>query len=725
MATTKRKASDAVETPMQQDAAVDSSEHANTRIDDQEENTLELAEESPTPPAGTDEAPSVDQEDESTDSTPEDEDESAADSATALDGDSTAKADQADETSTENAPVESLAAAAIRLNLGPVADPPEPGPANPSPDGSTIAFLAADDSGEIRLWLYSTDGATRRSVGLPFIPVVEDDGPQWSPDGSWLALTGMRFHGGPSSIWLAPANGGDCVVIAQHRASDRQPRWSPDGSLIAFVSQRDGRDTICVALPAGDGPVVQMTWGLTGQDDREPTWSEDSARIAFLRRFYEGEASGDHVWTVSVATGETKQATKKIAHRHALRWNPGKVQAGFITDEGEWLNVGVVNPDNSAGWNLASEAGDKDDPQYSPDGSRMLYTRGLKGEVRLGERATSGASAELIDPGKGVVSAPRWLPGKRVVYRFAPATGGPHFIVQEAKKDVDRTVLLPPVDWEAGRPLIEPAFVEFETSSGTKLGGLFYRDPAADGLTPGVLVLRDQPFSRNDASFRPIEQALAAAGFAVFVPNLPGSPGLGKKIQNSLRDAGPEAETLLILDTARAMLDFEFVDGDAVSLVGEGYGGALALVASGARPGSVSAVAAIDPITDWDDEFDQGSTAWRNWQSKFFGLPALNRGRHALRSPATFAGVIDSPLFLLTTGRAGAGRTRQGENLADILQELGITHLFEQTEGESGWAAGERVAKFLRETLGPNRLPEPEPGEVAAPEPEGPRPDDV
>ena len=159
-----------------------------------------------------------------------------------------------------------------------------------------------------------------------------------------------------------------------------------------------------MALPTGDGPVIQLTWGLSGQNDREPCWSDDSSRIAFLRSFAEGDASGDHVWTVSITTGETKQATKKVANRQGLRWNPGKTQVGFITDEGEWLNVGVVNPDNSAGWNLASEAGDKGDPRYTADGARMLYTRGLKGEVRLGERATSGASAELLDPGMGVAS---------------------------------------------------------------------------------------------------------------------------------------------------------------------------------------------------------------------------------------------------------------------------------------------------------------------------------
>ena len=532
------------------------------------------------------------------------------------------------------------------------------------------------------------------------------------------------YPGGPTSIWLAPIDGGECVVVARHEGFDRQPRWSPDGSLIAFVSKRDDRDTICVALPAGDGPVIQLTWGLFGQDDREPCWSDDSSRIAFLRRFAEGDSSGDHVWTVSITTGETKQATKKVANRHGLRWNPGKTQVGFITDEGEWLNVGVVNPDNSAGWNLASEAGDKGDPRYTADGARMLYTRGLKGEVRLGERATSGASAELLDPGMGVASAPRWLPGKRVVYRFSPATGNTHFIVQDAKKDAERSVLPAPVDWDAGRPLILPTFVEFEVAGGTKLGGLLYRDPAADGRTPGVMVLSAGPGSRTDASYQPLEQSLAAAGFAVFTPILPGSPGLGKKLFNALSSAtSAEAETLTILDTMMAIREFETVDSGPIGIVGTGYGGALALVLAGARPDSVHAAVAIDPVADWDDEFDQGTSEWREWQAKNFGLPSLQRGRHALRTPATFIGVVESPLLLIGTDRASEGRAKQMEQLIGIMQELETPFEFEQAAGQSQWEVGERTAQFLREHFGPNR--QPETGPVVDESVESDRADDI
>jgi len=326
-------------------------------------------------------------------------------------------------------------AAAERLSSS---DPLLPGAGNPSPDGTQLAYLLTDTGGSTRLWITALDGSSASSIELPFRPVFDPEGPQWSPDGTLIALAGSAPSEIGTAIWLAPVDGGECVLLADHAASDEQPRWSADGSLLAFASKRHGRSAICVATPDGYGPVVQLTAGPIGQDDRNPCWEPNSQRIAFTRHMVDGENEGEQIWTVSILTGEQKQATKKLAHRSQLQWCPGKSQIAFITDEAEWLNVGVVNPDNSAGWNLASEAGDKSSPRYAPDGNRIMYTRQVRGEVRLVERPTSGATADPLDPGAGVAASPRWLPDKRVVYQFSSAKDAPSFVVQEAKKEASR-----------------------------------------------------------------------------------------------------------------------------------------------------------------------------------------------------------------------------------------------------------------------------------------------
>ncbi len=624
----------------------------------------------------------------------------------------TTEANGSVETATIEREEETASAATIEppVDFGPVPDPPQPGPANPSPDGTRLAYLQPDDTGRLRLWLAPLDGNPPTAVDLSFEPVLDEDGPQWSPDGARLALTGRHPSADRTAIWLYEIESGQSSLLADHAGADRSPRWSPDGSWVAFVSRRAGRDAICVVTVDGSSLVVQLTHAPAGQDDRDPCWSPDGTRIAFCRRSWEGEQTGDHIWTIDVTNGETKQVTKKLSPRHSLRWAPHRPQIAYINQDSEWDNIAVVNPDNSAGWNLSSERGDKADPRYSRDGSRMLYSRLNQGVVRILDRGVSAATADPYDPGNGVADAGRWLGDdetKRVVYRYAPATGAPRFIVQEAAKDAERQELPPAVPWEAGRDLVEPTHLEFDTWNATKLGALYYRQPQWVGRLPAVIYLDEAPHRPRTMSFRPVEQSLAAAGFAVVAPSLHGTPGYGRKIFNALREHGEmETEANDLLDLIKMLRARDDIDGDRIAIVGWGHGGSIALTFAGGRPGYVKAAVAIDPIVDWDLELDEADDDYREWHAQALGLPISSQAQHALRAPETFVGAISVPLLLIGTDRAGEGRQAQLEVLVRLLDELGGVQFERETSaGETRWTTAARAAAFVRKVLGPNPAP--------------------
>src|SRR5687767_12662719 len=78
--------------------------------------------------------------------------------------------------------------------------PPEPGPANPSPDGATLAYLQADAGGALSLWLGPLDGGEPRALATAVDLLPDEDGPQWSPDGATLAVAGAHPDDGRSAI---------------------------------------------------------------------------------------------------------------------------------------------------------------------------------------------------------------------------------------------------------------------------------------------------------------------------------------------------------------------------------------------------------------------------------------------------------------------------------------------------------------------------------------------
>ncbi|MEJ7839302.1 MAG: prolyl oligopeptidase family serine peptidase, partial [Thermomicrobiales bacterium] len=92
--------------------------------------------------------------------------------------------------------------------------------------------------------------------------------------------------------------------------------------------------------------------------------------------------------------------------------------------------------------------------------------------------------------------------------------------------------------------------------------------------------------------------------------------GFGQSVVNDLSDfADRELETSDLAEAGLAMVAGEDIDPAKLSIVGNGFGGALALLTAGARPGIYKAVVAIDPISDWRLEFAEATPIWRTWLS--------------------------------------------------------------------------------------------------------------
>jgi dipeptidyl aminopeptidase/acylaminoacyl peptidase len=591
--------------------------------------------------------------------------------------------------------------------------PPQPIAGRPSvsPDGGTIAIVLIDDAGVARLWLAPVDGSEREALDTD-VEVRLDlnpEGPQWSPDGFQLALTAPHPADGRPAIWVITPATKAVRLLVDHDARDSSPVWSPDGEWVAFLSRRFGRAAASIVRADGLGEPIQVSSARRGFDDHSLTWSRDSSKVGFAREAVDGDKVGDHIFTFDIRTGTTKQVTTRLCGRHSLTWAPDRNLIMHIADDSEWDNIAVVNADNSSGWNIAAEQGDKANPRWSRDGQRVTYLRRMQGVVRCCERGTSTATSETIDPGQGVASGAQFLPDKRVLYVYQSATEGPRIVIQEPKEDAERAFLPIIPAWAPGRSLTTPVHQSFEID-GVTTGGLVYRWTEQEGDVPAVIVLRDRPGDAVTAGYDALEQAIAATGMAIYVPTLPGTPGEGRKVTKGLKDrAESEAETTDLLAFIDAVRGIGGIDGRRIAIAGNGHGAALALVLAGSRPGVVQAVAAVDPVCDWNIEFEHGDRSARDWLINNLGLPATSQGAYALRTPATYAGVIDVPLLLLGTDTAPAGRAAQLDGLTNLLRELdrpfeaakgpSATAEREVANSEPSWTAMRRVATFLREAL--------------------------
>ncbi|MBK8597806.1 MAG: serine/threonine-protein kinase [Holophagales bacterium] len=150
-----------------------------------------------------------------------------------------------------------------------------------------------------------------------------------------------------------------------YSGSDASPAASPDGRTIAFTSRRDGTNRIWLKQLAS-GDEVALTTGPDGV----PRFSPDGSSILFRRE----EAGGPSLWVVGTLGGEPRR--------------------------------------------LVADALEGD---FSPDGTRIAFIRGLHGTTRfvLGVAGADGGGERIVARSENrFLSCPRFSPDGRFVAAF-------------------------------------------------------------------------------------------------------------------------------------------------------------------------------------------------------------------------------------------------------------------------------------------------------------------
>lgn len=86
------------------------------------------------------------------------------------------------------------------------------------------------------LWKRRPDGSA--AVQLTFAP-MHIELPRWSPNGQWIAFSGIRPGDGVFRVYVIPAGGGEPQEVLHSSNPQGAPTWSPDGKQIAFGNLRD------------------------------------------------------------------------------------------------------------------------------------------------------------------------------------------------------------------------------------------------------------------------------------------------------------------------------------------------------------------------------------------------------------------------------------------------------------------------------------------------------
>jgi dipeptidyl aminopeptidase/acylaminoacyl peptidase len=496
-----------------------------------------------------------------------------------------------------------------------------------SPDGTRAAYVVQNNDQPGRpysqIWVVNlADGQSSRFGGER----EPSSGPEWSPDGQWIAYEGREAE--KPALVIARPDGTQPKVLFSPLAGTNSPlpltgkrfAWSPDSNSVAFVSATPGPET----EEASGDPVVITRYLY------KPDLEEGSSHFNDNRRL--------HIFVAELSSGQIRQLTHGDYYEHSIDWSPNGEEILFVSnrepDQDRFFNYDLFalkvsdgsirrltatenaeyrprwSPDGKSivylgtrrgltdletamedthVWLMDADGGNRrelgqniDDRQGTPgwagDGSAVYFTVMERGNVRLYRVPAGGGTPEAVVNERGSVGAWSVTADNSVAYAFAgPADSAQ--LYWKAEKGSGRKL----TDLNAGilrdKQIAEVDSFTFESNDNKFAVEAFLTKPlgmTAASKHPLIVVIHGGPHGQQGPAFNLANQVYAAQGWATLMVNYRGSTGYGQKFTDAIfaDQNGNEAQDVLY-GLSAALRRNPWIDRDRLGIEGGSYGGQL------------------------------------------------------------------------------------------------------------------------------------------------------
>ena len=507
----------------------------------------------------------------------------------------------------------------------------------PSPDGSRVAFVRADDI------------VVRTIADGREVTVARDDrnvgGLGWSPDGASLIFTSgartIRHEQTPSysgtkivytinenvpgRTYVVPSIGGAPRELAAASGGGFGGRRWLDARhfLVDRTSPDFKRRTMSLVDTAGGAAktlnedVEEKFWSITGDAGANGQPSPDGKWIAFVS----ARDGWDHVYVVGTGGGPAIQITRGKFEAWRPQWSPDGTRLAFD-----------ANAENNYG-------------------NRQLYVAGINGDP-------AHATVTPVTSGRGTNIAPIWSPdGTRLVYQHTDPRNSADLYVVNAKSGATPVRLTDSMPASIDRSaFVEPEIVHYAGPDGEQVPAWLFVPKNLDRTKkhPAVVWIHGDGVNqnydgwhvqRNYAVYYSFHQYLLQKGYVVIAPDYRGSIGYGKAWREAVHMdvGGKDAKDAWM--AANYLKTLNYVDSDRLGVWGLSYGGFFTLIAATDQPTLYRAAVDVAGVADYamyyEDPYHGGWTASR------IGTPEEHPQVYAQASPLSRVDRLERPLLVL------------------------------------------------------------------------------
>jgi len=481
--------------------------------------------------------------------------------------------------------------------------------------------------------------------------------PVLSPDGKLVAYhlneTNWDDNAFETEIWIADVAAGTSYQLTNAKKSSTGPQWSPDGKWLAFLSNRSDKQQLYLISPRG-GEARQLTKGDTGVNSFR--WARDGKRIAFTAADGETDAmkarkkaygeftlededyTHSHLWVVDVNPDADKlpepaRLTEGAAYTvQSFAWSPDSTRIAFSAPINPNLNFSdtadlyVLTVADRSVKKLVDSPGSDSGPVWSPDGTQIAFNKNPVAyylNSRIAVVPAAGGAVRILSEGFDEDIGPEaW--GPRGIYFTASLRTYAHLFVLDPASGKATRLSAPNETvnvsfsfdrdfrnaafhrWDAasyGEAWVTPLdrfapkrltrmgdqladwklatreVIEWKSQDGTPIEGVLYK-PADFDLAkkyPLLVVVHGGPTGVDRAAifpdrYYPLEK-FAAKGALILRPNYRGSAGYGEKFRSlNVRNLGV-GDAWDVISGVDFLIAKGWVDRDRVGSMGWSQGG--------------------------------------------------------------------------------------------------------------------------------------------------------
>lgn len=480
---------------------------------------------------------------------------------------------------------------------------------------------------------------SRITTDRPLAAYWDDEIPEWSTDGNWLAF-GIKGH-----VHIVPRKGGLPKKITDFTTAASGPRWMPDSNRLIITVERNDTDQLLLTDRDGSWPRA-LTTDTTGDHwDARP--SPDGKFIVFnLRRF--DDLNRLDIVLLEISTGKQIALYGKPSTRaFSPKWSPDGKWISFISQESGREELYLVKPTGEGLHQLTKAGLDVFQYEWSPSGTRMLVivNRGGSFELMLIE-TESGATSELRSEA-GIHSTPNWAKDESfVTFEFESSILPPDiYRIDLADRKVTQLTFSTPPALQRNK-MVMPEVVSYKSFDGLDIPAFLYRPEKSNGAA--ILYPHGGPKDQYVLGWDELAQYFTAKGYTYLAPNYRGSTGYGQEFERANYNDWGVGDTQDCLYGAKYLRTLKDINPGQIGISGGSYGGYMTACSLARDPEHLFACGVMkygdsNLVSSWA----QCEKRLRLYTEVFLKHPAENLSVYLKGSPITEAKNVQKPILIL------------------------------------------------------------------------------